>query len=57
MSAGRVDAIGEPQHVRDEIARHAACGATMLNPRFGSRSRAHHLEQMAALVDVAGRSD
>ena len=52
-----LDPIAEPQRVRDEIARHAACGATMLNLRFRSRSLEHHLEQMAALVEVAGRSD
>lgn len=52
-----LDPIGEPQRVRDEIARHAACGATMLNLRFASRSLEHHLEQMAAFVEVAGPSE
>jgi len=52
-----LDPIGEPQRVRDEIARHASCGASFLNLRFRSRSLEHHLEQMAALVEVAGPSD
>jgi len=51
------DAIDEPQRVRDEIERHRACGATFLNLRFRSRSLAHHLEQLAAFVELAGASD
>lgn len=52
-----LDPIDEPQRVHDAIAHHAACGATMLNLRFRSGSLEHHLEQMAAFVDLAGRSD
>jgi len=52
-----LDPAGEPQQVRDAIARHAACGATLLNLRFKSRSLEHHLEQMAAFVEVAGPSE
>ena len=48
-----LDPIGEPQRTRDQIAHHAACGATMLNLRFSSRSLEHHLEQMAAFVDLS----
>ncbi|MBY0276511.1 TIGR03619 family F420-dependent LLM class oxidoreductase [Candidatus Binatia bacterium] len=51
-----LDPLGEPQHVHDELARHAACGATLLNVRFRSRSLEHHLEQMAALVELVGPS-
>jgi probable F420-dependent oxidoreductase len=51
-----LDPIGEPARVRDEIARHAACGATMLNLRFASRSAEHHVEQLAAFVEIAGPS-
>ena len=51
------DAVGEPQRVRDEIERHRACAATFLNVRFRSRSLAHHLEQLAAFVELAGLSD
>mgnify|MGYP000375874167 CR=1 FL=1 len=52
-----LDPLAEPQQVRDQIARHASCGATMLNLRFKSTSLEHHLEQMAAFVEVAGPSD
>jgi probable F420-dependent oxidoreductase len=52
-----LDPVGEPERVREQIAHHADCGATMLNLRFRSRSLEHHLEQMAAFVEVAGRSD
>jgi probable F420-dependent oxidoreductase len=52
-----LDPAGAPDQVRDEIARHVACGATMLNLRFKSRSLEHHLEQMAAFVELAGISD
>jgi alkanesulfonate monooxygenase SsuD/methylene tetrahydromethanopterin reductase-like flavin-dependent oxidoreductase (luciferase family) len=51
-----LDPIGEPARVRDEVARHEACGATLLNLRFASSSLEHHLEQMAAFVEVCGPS-
>ena len=50
------DPIGEAESVRAEIERHRRCGATFLNVRFKSRSIEHHLEQLAAFVDVAGPS-
>lgn len=52
-----LDPIGAPDAVREQIAHHVACGATMLNLRFESRSLEHHLEQMAAFVEVAGPSE
>ncbi len=51
-----LDPLGEPERVREEIQRHAACGATMLNLRFRSLSLGHHVEQMHAFVEVAGAS-
>ena len=51
-----LDPLGDPGRVRREIDRHVACGATMLNLRFKSRSPDHHLEQLAAFVEVAGPS-
>jgi hypothetical protein len=38
--------------VREQAERHLACGATILNWRFPSRSVAHHLEQMEALTTL-----
>jgi len=52
-----LDPAGDPARVRDEIERHRACGATLLNLRFTSRSLAHQLEQLQAFVEVAGPSD
>lgn len=52
-----LDPLGDPSRARHEIERHRACGATVLNVRFASRSLEHHLEQMAAFVEVAGPSD
>jgi len=52
-----LDPVGERRRTVDEIERYRACGATFLNLRFRSRSLEHHLEQMTAFVDVAGRSD
>jgi probable F420-dependent oxidoreductase len=52
-----LDPVGEPGRVRDEVERHRACGATILNLRFRSRSLEHHLEQLAAFVEIAGPSD
>ncbi len=51
-----LDPLGDPGRVRAELERHAACGATMLNLRFASRSLDHHLEQLAAFVEIAGPS-
>jgi probable F420-dependent oxidoreductase len=52
-----LDPGGAPERVRAEIARHAECGATLLNLRFRSRSLEHHREQLAAFVEIAGPSD
>jgi len=52
-----LDPSGDPAGVRGQIERHAACGATILNLRFKSRSLEHHLEQLEAFVQIAGPSD
>lgn len=44
----------EPQHVGDVMDRYAGIGATMLNVRLVHRSRAHCIEQMEALLAIAG---
>ncbi len=51
------DPLGDARRARDEIERHRACGATFLNLRFRSRCVEHHLEQLAAFVEVAGPSE
>jgi|SRR5882724_562744 len=50
------DPIGERDRVLTEVHRHRACGATMLNLRFRSRSAAHYAEQLTAFVELAGPS-
>lgn len=52
-----LDPAGDPDRVREQIAHHVDCGATLLNLRFKSRSLEHHLEQMAAFVEIAGPSE
>ena len=52
-----LDPQGDASRVRDEIERHRACGATVLNLRFRSRSLVHHLEQLEAFVAIAGASE
>ncbi len=47
-----LDPMVEPDRVVDQAHEHLSCGATILNYRFPSRSVAHHLEQMEALVSV-----
>jgi probable F420-dependent oxidoreductase len=47
-----LDPVAEPEAVREQAERHLACGATILNWRFPSRSVAHHLEQMEALTTL-----
>jgi probable F420-dependent oxidoreductase len=47
-----LDALREPERIREQAAEHVAAGATILNYRFPSRSVAHHLEQMEALTEV-----
>jgi len=47
-----LDAMSEPERVREQAAEHVAAGATILNYRFPSRSLSHHIEQMEALTEV-----
>lgn len=47
-----VDAIREPERVREQAAEHVAAGATILNYRFPSASLSEHLEQMEALIET-----
>jgi probable F420-dependent oxidoreductase len=47
-----LDPSGEPERVREQLARFADIGATGVNVRFVHHSRAHYCEQMAALVNV-----
>jgi len=43
----------EPDRVRETLARLAAGGATGVNARFVHHSRAHYVEQLAALTQLA----
>jgi probable F420-dependent oxidoreductase len=52
-----LDPLANPDGARAEIERHRACGATILNLRFRSRSLAPHLEQLEAFVALAGPSE
>ena len=45
-----LDPLVEPDRVIEQAHFHQACGATILNYRFTSRSLAHHVEQMEALT-------
>jgi probable F420-dependent oxidoreductase len=47
-----VDALNDADRVRRQAQEYAGVGATMLNYRFRSDSLAHHLDQMARLVEV-----
>jgi hypothetical protein len=47
-----LDPIVEPDRIVDQAHEHLDSGATILNYRFPSRSVAHHLEQMEALVTI-----
>jgi probable F420-dependent oxidoreductase len=47
-----LDPITEPDRVAEQLQRFADIGATGVNTRFVHHSRAHLLEQMAALVAV-----
>jgi probable F420-dependent oxidoreductase len=47
-----IDALLEPEQIREQAEEHVAAGATILNYRFPSRSLAHHLEQMEALTEI-----
>jgi probable F420-dependent oxidoreductase len=47
-----VDVLREPDRIREQADQHRSAGATILNYRFPSRSRQHHLEQMEALTGL-----
>jgi probable F420-dependent oxidoreductase len=47
-----LDPLDEPDRAAEAVAAYAAIGATSLALRFLTRSRAHYLEQLAAMVDV-----
>jgi probable F420-dependent oxidoreductase len=47
-----VDVLNDADGVRRQADEYIALGATMLNYRFRSDSLAHHLDQMARLVEV-----
>ena len=48
-----LDPVGDPGGAGERLRRYADIGATGVNLRFRHRSRAHYLEQLAALADVA----
>jgi probable F420-dependent oxidoreductase len=47
-----LDPLAEPDQVQEHAQRLAGIGATALNVRFVHHSRAHYLEQLAALAEV-----
>jgi probable F420-dependent oxidoreductase len=47
-----VDALHDADRVRRQAHEYLALGATILNYRFRSESLAHHLDQMARLVEL-----
>jgi len=47
-----LDPQAEPERVREQVQRLAGIGATALNVRFVHHSRAHYLEQLAALTHI-----
>ena len=47
-----LDPQAEPERVREQVQRLAGIGATSLNVRFVHHSRAHYLEQLAALTHI-----
>jgi len=47
-----VDALNDADRVRRQADEYRALGATILNYRFRSDSVAHHLDQMARLVEI-----
>lgn len=49
-----IDPLGDPDGARAAVERHAAAGATMLNLRFIHHSRDHYIEQLEAMISVAG---
>lgn len=48
------DALGDPDGVRRKAEEYVAAGTTILNYRFQSDSVAHHLDQMARLMELLG---
>jgi len=47
-----VDVLKDADRVRRQAHEYVALGATILNYRFQSESLAHHLDQMARLVEL-----
>src|SRR5262249_25110219 len=45
-----LDPLGEPDRVQEQAQRFAEIGATALTVPFSPHSRAHYLEQLAALA-------
>ena len=52
-----LDPLAEPERVAEQLQRFAGIGATGVNVRFVHHSRAHYIEQLGALVDVARSRD
>jgi len=52
-----VDVLQDADRVRRQAHEYRTLGATILNYRFQSESLAHHLDQMARLVEVLGDTD
>jgi probable F420-dependent oxidoreductase len=48
-----LDPGGEPQRVREQVAKYASLGATHLNLRFVHHSEQHYIEQLEAMVPLA----
>jgi probable F420-dependent oxidoreductase len=47
------DPLGEPDRVREQLARFADIGTTHVNVRFVHHSHSHYLEQLQAMVAVS----
>src|SRR4029079_11343698 len=47
-----LDAITDPDAVREQAEQHIDAGATILNYRFPSESLEQHLDQMEALTEI-----
>lgn len=52
-----LDPLGDPGTARKVLSDYQAIGATSVSLRFRHESRAHYLEQMAAVAEVAGSLD
>jgi hypothetical protein len=51
-SSEELDPVGDPDRTRDVLHRAAEVGVTSFGAHLASRSRAHYVEQMAALVSL-----